>query len=39
MTAYDTVYVALADVLEAPLVTRDSMLASATGHRAHIDLI
>jgi len=39
LTAYDAVYVALAEVLEATLVTRDSRLASATGHRAHIDLI
>lgn len=39
LTAYDAVYIALAEALDASLVTRDSGLASATGHGAHIDLV
>jgi predicted nucleic acid-binding protein len=39
VTAYDAVYIALAEVLPAPLLTRDARLASAHGHRATIDLI
>ena len=39
VTAYDAVYVALAEALRAPLVTRDGRLARAHGHRARIELI
>jgi predicted nucleic acid-binding protein len=39
LTAYDAAYVALAEVLDAPLLTRDRRLAAATGHRAQIDLL
>jgi predicted nucleic acid-binding protein len=39
LTAYDAVYVALAEALDAPLLTRDQRLASAMGHRARIDLV
>lgn len=39
MTAYDAAYVALAEALESPLVTCDSHLASASGHRAEIEVI
>ena len=39
MTAYDAVYVALAETLPAPLLTRDAHLASAPGHDAVIELI
>ncbi len=39
MTAYDAVYVALAETLPAPLLTRDAHLASASGHEALIELI
>jgi predicted nucleic acid-binding protein len=39
ISAYDAVYVALAEALGAPLVTRDSKLARAHGHRARIELI
>lgn len=39
LTAYDAVYVALAEVLEAPLLTRDQRLATAPGHRAQVDLV
>jgi predicted nucleic acid-binding protein len=37
-TAYDAVYVALAEALDAPLLTRDKRLAASPGHRARIDL-
>jgi len=39
LTAYDAAYVALAEVLEAPLLTFDGRLASSPGHRATIDLV
>ncbi len=39
LTAYDAAYVALAEILRAPLLTRDARLARAGGHRAKIDLI
>ena len=39
MTAYDGAYVALAEALDAPLLTCDAKLAHAHGHRARIDLI
>lgn len=38
-TAYDAAYVALAEVLDATLLTRDERLAGAAGHRAEIELI
>jgi predicted nucleic acid-binding protein len=38
LTAYDAAYVALAEALEAPLLTRDRRLAAAAGHRAQIEL-
>ena len=39
VTAYDAAYVALAEALAAPLLTRDAKLASSTGHDARIELI
>jgi len=39
LTAYDAVYVALAEALEAPLLTRDRRLAAAAGHCATIELV
>jgi predicted nucleic acid-binding protein len=39
LTAYDAVYVALAEMLEAPLLTRDRRLAAAAGHCATIELV
>jgi predicted nucleic acid-binding protein len=39
LTAYDATYVALAELLGAPLITRDGALASAAGHRARIELV
>ncbi|HEV8680084.1 MAG TPA: type II toxin-antitoxin system VapC family toxin [Stellaceae bacterium] len=38
LTAYDAVYVALAEALDAPLITRDRRLAASSGHRARIEL-
>lgn len=38
LTAYDAAYVALAEALDAPLLTRDRRLAAAPGHRARIEL-
>ena len=39
LTAYDAVYVALAEALDAPLITRDRRLAGAAGHGAKIELL
>jgi predicted nucleic acid-binding protein len=39
VTAYDAVYVALAEALGAPLLTRDARLARAHGHRARVELL
>jgi predicted nucleic acid-binding protein len=39
LTAYDAVYVALAEALEAPLLTTDRKLARAHGHEATIELL
>jgi predicted nucleic acid-binding protein len=38
-TAYDAMYVALAEALDAPIVTCDTPLAKAPGHRARIEAI
>jgi len=39
LTAYDAVYVALAELLEARLLTCDGRMARAPNHRARIELI
>jgi predicted nucleic acid-binding protein len=39
MTAYDAAYIALAESLPAPLITRDRKLPSATGHRAEVEVV
>jgi predicted nucleic acid-binding protein len=39
LTAYDGAYVALAEALEAPLLTADQRLARAGGHRARVELV
>jgi predicted nucleic acid-binding protein len=39
LTAYDAAYVALAEALDSPLLTRDGRLAGAPGHHARIELV
>jgi predicted nucleic acid-binding protein len=39
VTAYDACYIALAEYLNAPLITRDARLARSSGHDATIELI
>ena len=39
VTAYDTAYLALAEVLGATLVTRDTALASVRGHAARVEIV
>lgn len=39
LTAYDAAYVALAEALDAPLLTLDARLAAAPGHAAEVELL
>ena len=39
VTTHDAMYVALAEAMEAPLVTCDGPLGRALGHRARIEVI
>jgi predicted nucleic acid-binding protein len=39
MTAYDAAYVALAEALEAPLITRDRRRGTAPSHTALIEVV
>jgi len=39
LTAYDAAYVALAESLDAPLLTCDTRLAASPGHSARIELV
>lgn len=39
LTAYDGAYVALAEALDAPLLTRDRRLATAPGYAARVEII
>ena len=39
LTAYDAVYVALAELLEATLLTCDGKIASAPGHGADVEVV
>ena len=39
VTAYDAMYIALAEALDAPIVTCGTPLAKAPGHRAQIEVI
>jgi len=39
LTAYDAMYVALAEALDATVVTCDGRLARAHGHRAEVDVV
>lgn len=38
LSAYDALYVSIAETLEAPLLTCDRKLASAHGHRARVEV-
>jgi predicted nucleic acid-binding protein len=38
LSAYDAAYVALAEELKAPLITRDQRIAAAPGHAAAVEL-
>lgn len=39
LTAYDAAYVALAEALDAPLVTCDAKIGSAPGHDARVEVL
>src|SRR5258708_29574185 len=39
LPAYDAVYVALAEALDAPLLTRDRRLSAASRHHARVELL
>jgi len=39
LTAYDATYVALAELLSAPLLTCDRKVASAPGHHANVQVV
>jgi len=39
LTAYDAVYVALAELLDAPLLTCDGRIAAAAGHYANVEVV
>ncbi len=39
LSAYDAAYIALAEVLDAPLLTLDARLARSPGHRAEVELL
>jgi predicted nucleic acid-binding protein len=39
LTAYDAAYVALAEALDATLLTRDRRLAAAPGHHARVEVV
>jgi predicted nucleic acid-binding protein len=38
LTAYDAAYVALAEILDCPLVTSDARMAKASGHHADVEV-
>lgn len=39
VTAYDAAYLALAEALDAPLLSRDGRLARSRGHRARVEQV
>jgi predicted nucleic acid-binding protein len=38
LTAFDAAYIALAEALDAPVLTTDAALARSSGHRARVEL-
>jgi predicted nucleic acid-binding protein len=38
MDAYDATFIALAEALDAPLITCDATQADATGHQARVEV-
>ena len=39
VTAYDAAYLAIAEALDAPLLTADEKLARSRGHKAHVEVV
>ena len=39
LTAYDAGYIAMAEILDAPLITRDRRIATAGRHHVRIELV
>ena len=39
VTAYDAMYIALAEAIDAPLITCDAPLSGAPGHAARIEIV
>jgi predicted nucleic acid-binding protein len=39
LTSYDAAYIALAEALASPLLTRDKALAASRGHAAEVELV
>ena len=39
LTAYDAVYVTLSELLNAPLLTCDNGIASASGHHVTVEVV
>ena len=39
LTAYDAIYIVLAEALDAPLVTCDAKMAAAPGHGAQVEVL
>lgn len=39
LSAYDASYVELAEMLQAPLLTRDRRLAGSSGHQAQVEIV
>lgn len=38
LSSYDAVYIAMAEILDAPLITSDAGMKAAIAHKAHVEL-